>query len=132
MIGRGGAGESGSSARFSIGAVLGGTFLGFAITFAGAVLMGLAVSLTAWEGFDADVPWFGYISIAIGGMLAGKRSGRVGWLHGGLVGLIYFAVSATLFQSGFSWGDVATSYWLTRALWSFGAGALGGALGINL
>lgn len=132
MVGRGGVGESRSPARFSIGAVIGGAFLGFAVTFAGAVLMGLAVSLTAWEGFAADLHWFSYVSIAIGGMLAGKRSRRVGWLHGGLVGVLYFAVSASLFQSGFAWGDLLTAQWLTRAFWSFAAGALGGALGVNL
>lgn len=132
MVWRGGVGESRSPARFSIGAVLGGAFLGFLITFAGAVLVGLAVSLTPWEGISADLHWFSYVSIAIGGMLAGKRSQRVGWLHGGAVGLIYFVVASILFQGDFAWGDLLSTAWLARAFWSFAAGALGGALGINL
>lgn len=132
MVGRGGAAGGRSPARISIGAVFGGTCLGFAVTFAGAVLMGLAVSLTAWEGISADLHWFSYVSIAIGGMLAGRRSRRVGWLNGGLVGILYAAVTALAFQSGFSPGDLFTAGWLAKAFWSFVAGAAGGVLGVNL
>jgi len=132
MLGRQGAGERRAPGFLSVGAVISGAALGFAITFAGAALLGLAASLTAWQGIDADIAWFSYLSIALGGMLAAKRSRRTGWLHGGLVGLVYFAVSAAFFQSGFTWGDLLAQDALAKALYSFAAGALGGVLGINL
>lgn len=115
----------------SIGAIIRGAALSFGVSFLGAVLLGLAVSLTAWEGFSFDLRGFSYVSVALGGMLAAKRSRRFGWLHGGGVGLLYFLLSAALFQGDFEWAHLLTGQYLLKALGSFGAGALGGVLGVN-
>lgn len=124
--------SEGNGGAFSLGAIGKGTALSFSLTFGAAVLLGLAAALTQWEGLTQGFGAFSYVCVGLGGMLAAKSSRRVGWLHGGMVGLVYFAISATLFQDGFSWGQLLTLPWLARAFWDFAAGAVGGVLGVNL
>lgn len=128
---RAGLGE-GNGGAFSLGAIGKGTALSFSLTLGVAVLLGLAAALTQWEGLTQGFGAFSFVCVGLGGMLAGRNSRRMGWLHGGIVGLVYFAISATLFQEGFTWGQLATLPWLARAFWDFVAGAVGGVLGVNL
>ncbi len=124
-------GENASGSTFSIGAVVRGTGLSFLVTLLAAVLLGLAVSITEWEGFTGSLDGFTYVSVALGGMMAAKQSRKHGWLHGMLVGLVYYVISSFLFQDNFSIAQMSTGTWLLGALWSSCAGAVGGVLGVN-
>lgn len=97
-----------------------------------AVLLGLAVSLTEWEGIDGGLQGFSYVSIALGGMLAGRHGRRLGWFHGALVGLAYYVIASLLFREGFTVAEAASVQWMLGAVMSVVAGALGGILGVNL
>ena len=124
--------EGGGGRAFSLAAVGKGTALSFSLTLGVAALLGLAAALTQWEGLRGGFEAFSYACVGLGGMLAGRSSRRWGWMHGGAVGLLYFAISAALFQEGFSWSLVLSGPWLLRAVWDVGAGAAGGILGVNL
>lgn len=130
MVFRGGQADAGGA--FSIGAVAKGLFLSFAVTLLVALLLGIAVAITTWEGMTSGAHWFSYVSIALGGMLAAKHSRRFGWIHGIGVGLAYFVISAVAFQPGFEWSLLGTTPWLTKAFGSAAAGAFGGVVGVNL
>lgn len=97
-----------------------------------AVLLGLAVSLTEWEGIDGGLQGFSYVSVALGGMLAGRHGRRLGWFHGGLVGLAYYIIASLFFKGGFTLAQAASAQWLVGALFSVLAGAFGGVLGVNI
>lgn len=127
MLSRGNQGES----SFSIGAVLGGSVLSFAVTFVGAILLGAAVSWTEWNGLSSGLSYFSYAAVAIGGMWAAKRSRRMGWVHGGVVGVAFVVISALLFQPDFQLNQLIDSTVLIKIIWSAAAGALGGVLGVN-
>src|SRR5690625_2448885 len=94
--------EATGRSSFSIGAIAKGTGLTFAVVLFSATLLGLAVSLTEWEGFSRGLGGFTYVSIGLGGMLAAKQSQKLGWLHGGLVGIAYHVLSSFFFQGNFS------------------------------
>lgn len=125
-------GQHDAGIPFSFGAVTKGIFLSLGVTLFVAVVLGIAVSLTQWEGISGGAHWFSYVSIALGGMLAAKHSRRFGWIHGAVVGLAYFTLSAIAFQPGFEWAIVLTGPWLMKAFWSAAAGAVGGVLGVNI
>ena len=70
------------------------------------------------------------LSLFIGGLATGLRSGRKGWYYGGVMGILYSAVVVLV---GFLSYDAAfTVYTLVLVLLSFAAGALGGMIGVNL
>lgn len=130
MLSKGGQGDAGIP--FSLGAVAMGVFLSFGVTLFVAILLGIAVSLTQWEGLSGGAHWFSYVSIALGGMLAAKHSRRFGWIHGAIVGLAYIVISAVAFQPDFEWSLLVTGPWLGKAFWSAAAGAAGGVFGVNV
>lgn len=116
----------------SVGAIISGTGTSFLVTLLSAVLLGLTVSLTEWEGLSFSLDGFAYVSIAIGGMFAARRSRRMGWLHGAAVGVLYCALASLLFQDDFAVTHLLRPAWLWSAWWSCVAGAAGGILGVNL
>ncbi|MFE5320122.1 TIGR04086 family membrane protein [Paenibacillus sp. NPDC056579] len=79
---------------------------------------------------------FGYtmsvhgVAMFIGGIVSGKRSGTRGWYHGGMLGIFYclivWMIGFLAYDTGLS---VETLYLLGL---TFGSGALGGILGINM
>jgi len=70
------------------------------------------------------------VALFIGGLVTGYRAGRKGWYYGGSMGVLY---SVIIILVGFLSYDAAlTSYTLALLLLSFGAGALGGIIGVNL
>lgn len=127
-----GSGGAGAGPALALGAVAKGTLFSFAVTMLSAVLLGLAVSLTEWEGIDGGLQGFSYVSIALGGMLAGRHGRRLGWFHGALVGLAYYVIASLLFREGFTVAEAASVQWMLGAVMSVVAGALGGILGVNL
>lgn len=130
MLVRGG--QHDGAVPFSVGAVAKGILLSLCVTLLVAVVLGVLVALTEWEGIDGGAHWFSYVSIALGGMLAAKQSRRFGWVHGAVVGLVYFLISAVAFQPDFQWALLASGPWLAKAFWSAAAGAAGGILGVNI
>lgn len=70
------------------------------------------------------------VSLFIGGLVTGLRSGRKGWYYGGMMGILYSVVVVLI---GFLSYDAAlTIYTLILLGLSFAAGALGGMIGVNL
>lgn len=130
MLFKGGQHEAGIP--FSVGAVAKGFFLSLSVTLLVAVILGTLAALTPWEGMPGEAHWFSYVSIALGGMLAAKHSRRFGWIHGAVVGLLYFVLSAVAFQPDFQWSLMAGGPWLVKAFWSAAAGAAGGIVGVNM
>ena len=131
-VGRSGTGEAARGPAFSPGAIAKGTCFSLLVTLLGATFLGLAVSLTEWEGIGAGLDGFAYVSIALGGMFAARQGRRLGWLHGIGVGLVYYAVTTLFFHGDFSLSKTLSSEWLLGALWAAIAGAIGGVVGVNL
>jgi len=72
----------------------------------------------------------GALSVFSGGFVAGRRSGTLGWMHGGIAGLFY---SAACFLVGvFAFPELAPVALLVRRLvLGFSIGLLGGVAGVN-
>jgi len=69
-------------------------------------------------------------ALFIGGLAAGKRSGRRGWYYGGLMGILYSVIIVLI---GFLSYDAAlTVYTLILFGLSFVSGAIGGMIGVNM
>ncbi|MCI3923654.1 TIGR04086 family membrane protein [Paenibacillus sp. TRM 82003] len=70
------------------------------------------------------------VSLFVGGLFTGWKSGRKGWYYGGMMGILYSVVIVLI---GFLSYDAAlTVYTLILLGLSFAAGALGGMIGVNL
>lgn len=96
-----------------------------------SLLIGLVVGLIDLDPIPASVYLFHYACILAGGFVAARGTSRLGWLHGGLVGLIYLGVMAWLFPPGYHMVTAPETPIVTGLLWSFLAGAAGGILGIK-
>lgn len=116
---------------FSARAVASGTLLSVVATFLGGLVIGLVVSLTHWSEAPRSLLSFGYLSIAVGGVLAGKIARRTGWLHGGLVGIAYMVITALLPGDG-ALEALTSVRFITGASLGFVVGAVGGMLGVNM
>ncbi|HZJ58123.1 MAG TPA: TIGR04086 family membrane protein [Clostridia bacterium] len=71
------------------------------------------------------------LSIAFGGMLAAKSSKKVGWLKGGITGVVYVLLAfiiSSLFGGSIFMGTLIFSDILLGAI----AGAVGGIIGVNI
>jgi len=53
-------------------------------------------------------------------------------LHGAAVGMVYFGISAALFQHDFAWSELLAGPLVMKGMWSTLSGAVGGVVGINL
>jgi putative membrane protein (TIGR04086 family) len=70
------------------------------------------------------------VAMLIGGITAGKRSGKKGWYHGGLLGLVYTFIVWIIGFLAYDTGITAQVLYLM--VLTIISGALGGMLGINL
>lgn len=127
----GGNAHSVSGNSLSLGAVFRGTLFALALTFVISVLLGLIVAVTDWHGEFALLPWISFLCVFTGSMFATKVTRRMGWMHGCLVGLCYFAVAALLFQGELTWAQVTASASIFKLFGWLAVGALGGILGVN-
>lgn len=119
-----------TGAAATILALTQGLLLSVLVTMLGSGLCGLVISLTNWEGTSAALQSINYLSIAVGGLLAGRLAGKTGWMHGGLVGLLYMLV-ANMLLSGEGIAGLGVAVFSLRLLAGFLAGAIGGMLGVN-
>lgn len=128
--GRGG-GAGGAGVMFAPGAVVKGTLLSLGVALLASLLLSLVITLASWDPFPSYLEAFHYISIGLGGVLAAKHARTLGWLHGGIVGVIYTVFMAFLFTDGMSFSALLQPEWLLNLLWGFVAGVIGGVLGVN-
>lgn len=112
-------------------AVVRGTLLGAGFALLGAVLLSVVITLAELDPIPTYLYAFHYVCIALGAALAARNTKRLGWLHGGLVGVLYLLFIAWLFPPGFHLVASASANWLPGILYSFAAGALGGVIGVN-
>ncbi|MGE5587402.1 MAG: TIGR04086 family membrane protein [Clostridia bacterium] len=70
-----------------------------------------------------------YLATGIGGLVAGRKAGRRGLIHGGLVGLL-FAAAVLVAGAGSPASVPLTAATLKRLFFSAIAGSIGGMLGV--
>lgn len=112
--------------------VLSGLLYSLVCMAAATVLASLVVKFSGVrEGsLETSVYIIHSASLFVGGLVAGRRSGRRGWYYGGLMGILYSIVVVLI---GFLSYDAAlTLYTLILLGLSFVTGALGGMVGVNL
>lgn len=125
----GGAGSNGRGLRFS--SVLQGVGFAFAASLAASLVIGLIVAWTpTWDASDALLKALNVLAVVGGGLYAGRKSRRLGWLHGAGSGLVYILLVTWMISPDFSWSQLITAAWLRDALLASGAGALGGIVGV--
>ncbi|WP_028547708.1 TIGR04086 family membrane protein [Paenibacillus sp. UNC451MF] len=96
----------------------------------------LMISLLMLATNLQEASLFGYtmsihgVSMFIGGIVSGKRGGTRGWYHGGLLGIFYCLIVAIIGFLAYDTGLSEQTMYLLGL--TFGSGALGGMLGVNL
>lgn len=126
-----GGGAGGGAPSFRFLGVLQGVGVTFIVALACALVIGLAVAWTPmWDASDGLLKVMNLLAIAAGGLYAGRKVRRLGWLHGGLVGLVYVLLVSWMIGPEFGVAQLATTIWLREALYAFVAGALGGVVGV--
>lgn len=70
------------------------------------------------------------VAAFLGGLVAGRKSERVGWLHGGMVGLLYIA-TVMLFGRSVTSESVPGVIMLQRLIVTAIVSAIGGIAGVN-
>ncbi|MGI6611359.1 MAG: TIGR04086 family membrane protein [Limnochordia bacterium] len=112
-------------------ALVGGVFLGALATLVAGIVVSLFLALSEWEGpSHAMMQAINYGSVILGGALAGRMAGRVGWIHGALVGFFYVVLlSLPAGRRGIL--VLASSEFLLRALGLCAAAMAGGMLGVS-
>lgn len=111
-------------------ALLGGLGITLAALGCGSVLVGAVVFITDIQvNLIPLLRIFACLSLFVGGIYGGLKAERAGWLHGALVGLIYFFV-----LSRFGGGNqvVMGALWVGRGVLCVVASTLGGIIGVNL
>lgn len=71
------------------------------------------------------------LSAAIGGILASRASKKMGWIKGGITGILYI-LCALLISYVFGGSAFMGSLILSDILLGFVAGSIGGIIGVNL
>jgi len=118
---------------FAIGfaSILQGVGLAFAAVLAASAVIGLAVAWTpAWDAADSLLVSLNVAAMACGGWLAGRRAPRLGWLHGGLAGLLYMLLVSWLLAPVAGVDQALAVVGWKPLLYGFLAGAAGGIVGV--
>ncbi|GIO34894.1 MULTISPECIES: TIGR04086 family membrane protein [Paenibacillus] len=112
--------------------ILSGLYYSFFWMMLGALIL----SLLLWSSGMNEQSLSRYVYVVhaaaslFGGLVAGKRSGKKGWYHGGLTGILYGALVIMIgflaLDSHLRTGDLL----LLAAV--FASSAIGGMLGVNL
>ena len=106
--------------------------LGFALALTAFFLIGISFFVSVTGLTEVAARWImaagGAIAVLAGSSQTGKRMGRLGWLNGGITGLIY-AVILLILAMLLDMGLTARSL-ITLAA-GFTLGAAGGVLGVN-
>lgn len=124
-------GSGGGGLLLAPGAILKGTLLSLAVALLASLFLSIVIIAAGWHEIPPGLVAFHYVSIGLGGVLAARRARRLGWIHGGIVGLVYTALLSALFADELTLGMFLTTAWLKEAAWGFVAGVVGGILGVN-
>jgi len=129
--GAGGGGRPVITDSLSLRGILTGFLLSLLAAVCGSFLATLVVIIGDWEAnLEITFRIFSCLSIAFGGLAAGKRANAYGWLHGGIVGVLYVGLFIILFGQG------AETHFISllslQLLTGFVFGAIGGVIGVNL
>ncbi|MCS7458697.1 TIGR04086 family membrane protein [Paenibacillus doosanensis] len=92
-------------------------------------LLMLATSLQESSLFGYTMSIHG-VAMFIGGIVSGKRSGTRGWYHGGILGVVYCIIVCIVGFLAYDSGLTEQTLYLLGL--TFGAGSLGGILGVNM
>lgn len=118
---------------FNLRAIVVGTAVTLVASVAVAVLTAVVMYLSplSEQYLSTALYYVGFAIVIIGGMVASRAARRLGWLHGGLAGMAA-ATLAMFFLSLLFPGGLAVGEVFRQAVLAFGAGALGGVIGVNL
>lgn len=118
---------------FNLRAVVIGTVATLLASMTVAVVTALVMYLSplSEQYLSTGLYYVGFAIVIIGGAVASRAARRLGWLHGGLAGMA--AATLAMFLLSFLFpGGLATAEVFRQAAMAFGAGALGGVIGVNL
>lgn len=122
--GRGASGQP----RLSPVAIVWGLVLAFGLTMAAGAAMGLTAAWSAWDVSPGALRGAAYGSVAAAGFYAARRSRGWGWLHGGLVGVLFLVVGSLALVPGFGLGQLASGAGVARLALAFVVGSVGGMM----
>lgn len=122
-----------SSGGIDMRAVAVGTGFALAASLVAATVAACVVGLTAVT--ETYLPQVLYVTglalVALGAAVGARQAGRLGWVHGGLVGLSSMAVAALLIGILYP-GTTSLAELAGQGLLAFLTGCVGGVLGVNL
>lgn len=111
--------------------VMQGVGLAFISALGLALVLGLATAWTeAWAPSDGLLRVLNLVVIAAGGFYGGRKTRRLGWLHGGLTGIVYVLLVSWMLAPEFGWTVLVSGPWLMEGLYAFLSGSLGGIVGV--
>lgn len=107
----------------------------FTFVLSGLVAAGAAVAIAYTALTETYLPialyYLGFLTIVAGAAYGARRASRLGWLHGGFIGLA--AVTAALLLSALAFpGGLTAGEVFRQAVLCFLAGCIGGIIGVNL
>ncbi|MBE3583010.1 MAG: TIGR04086 family membrane protein [Limnochordaceae bacterium] len=112
---------------FYLGAFLRGVIAAGLVILVLALLQGLALAFTNWPALsDRWLRVLNLSAIGVGAVVTGRRTRRLGWLHGLAVGVLYAILVAWWVGYGIHIFSPPLVTWLVLA---FLVGALGGMVG---
>lgn len=119
--------------RLQVPAVLRGVVFTFVMGVVLSGLVALAIYFTSLREQQASGALLvaGLLAVATGGGYAARAARAAGWLHGGLVGLLY-TMATTLLSPALFPGALHPGPVLERLVVGCAVGMVGGILGVNL
>ena len=129
----GGTSANNENRQFAVGAIIFGLVVTVFLTLITAAIISLVSYFTAFsEGVVVSYMYYlGMLCAAAGSAFGARRANSMGWLHGGIIGLLYAVGSI-----GLSYVLVPTPLGLTdiaaRTVTAIVVGMLGGIIGVNL
>jgi putative membrane protein (TIGR04086 family) len=118
--------------NISLRALIAGVLACAALALVAAAVLGLIMYRTMLP--EAVLPNImgavNLVALVVGGYFAGRKAESMGWLNGGLAGLVYTALLVLLGLFFFP-GPTAALVVLRRVVVGFVLGALGGTVGVN-
>ncbi|WP_347488089.1 TIGR04086 family membrane protein [Desulfoscipio sp. XC116] len=125
--------REGQAGLLKLGALWSGIV--WALASAAFICVGLLlwVFMTAREvyHFNAFVMAAIWLGALVGGAVGGRTSGNLGWLHGMVVGFIYY-LAVMLLSALWSPGLSVLSLWLAQGLVVVTLSTAGGVVGVNI
>ncbi|MGE5484446.1 MAG: TIGR04086 family membrane protein [Ignavibacteriales bacterium] len=128
----GGAAPARRVSKISPESIIAGVVLCFTVTLlsAGALTVVLLLTPMTEKALPPVVTVVGALSIFAGGFASGRKSGGLGWVHGGVAGVVYTVACYLLGLLVFP-ELMPVSLLARRLVLGFGIGLVGGIAGVN-